>query len=329
MSNQQYIRRLRVLLGTSDSEGIDVSDFRVKFSISQAITGKPKTADIRLYNVSRSTLAKIQQENALVEMYCGYGADTPLDKLGLLFKGTVFQLRYGRENGTDTFLQIIAMDGGAALANATINQTFAAGTPVSDLRGALIGTLQNVDNGALAVIDADKKLIRGVPQYGMTRNHLRQFAEDTGCSFFIENGKVVMIPSTSVLKTPAVVINRETGMIGMPQVTPQGIAVRCLLNPQIMLSGQIQLDNATIQDAQLDTAYAAAAKNFIGGSQQNVVMSNAQLAKGAQDTDGMYKVISASHVGDTRGNEWYTDIICVGVDASMPVQQVFGVPSKY
>jgi hypothetical protein len=35
--------------------------------------------------------------------------------------------------------------------------------------------------------------------------------------------------------------------------------------------------------------------------------------------DGFYRVIAAEHVGDTRRNDWYTELTCMAADVSSPV----------
>jgi hypothetical protein len=30
------------------------------------------------------------------------------------------------------------------------------------------------------------------------------------------------------------------------------------------------------------------------------------------DEDGLYRVAGVMHIGDTRGNEWYTEVVAVG-----------------
>jgi hypothetical protein len=34
--------------------------------------------------------------------------------------------------------------------------------------------------------------------------------------------------------------------------------------------------------------------------------------------DGFYRVMVAEHVGDTRGNDWYTELTCLAADISAP-----------
>ena len=104
-------------------------------------------------------------------------------------------------------------------------------------------------------------------------------------------------------------LNSETGLIGFPQQTTDGIAVRCLLNPGLRAMSRIKLDNASIQQHQVGLdPHSQATKALIP----------------AIDADGLYRILAINHVGDTRGHPWYSDLVCLSVDpnAYIPPSQL-------
>ena len=48
-----------------------------------------------------------------------------------------------------------------------------------------------------------------------------------------------MIPSGDIFPAEAVVLTAETGLVGAPEQTNDGIKVRCLLNPRLRIGGRI------------------------------------------------------------------------------------------
>ena len=71
----------------------------------------------------------------------------------------------------------------------------------------------------------------------------------------------------------------------------------------------VQLENSvTINRFRYDLNYLAGNSNY-NASQANKL--NGQ---------GLYYVMSANHSGDTRGNEWYTDLTCLAINASFNPQ---------
>ena len=114
-----------------------------------------------------------------------------------------------------------------------------------------------------------------------------------------------MIPLTAYMPGDVPVITAATGMIGLPEQTPNGIKVRVLLNPTIKIGQAIQLDNKSIQQMRYGLGVNQQQENFFN-----------ELASKLND-DGFYYVMVADHTGDTRGNDWYSDLTCLAIDATV------------
>ena len=93
----------------------------------------------------------------------------------------------------------------------------------------------------------------------------------------------------------------------MPEQTQNGIHMRLLLNPSIRIGQLVKLDNAS------------AINRYRYGLDIQSQASNALISTSIKtNADGLYYVMVADHTGDTRGNEWYTDLTCLAVDATIP-----------
>src|SRR5690348_5163435 len=57
---------------TNANEGLDLSEMRIQFRISQSDTETPNTAIIRVYNLSPETARKVQGEFQRVVLQAGY-----------------------------------------------------------------------------------------------------------------------------------------------------------------------------------------------------------------------------------------------------------------
>ena len=83
-NNRQWLRyfRLVVAVDKDNQQAIDLSEFRCKFRISQAVIGKPCTAEITVYNVSQETVNRlgigtnvIENQGMRVIIEAGYGGN--------------------------------------------------------------------------------------------------------------------------------------------------------------------------------------------------------------------------------------------------------------
>ena len=114
-------------------------------------------------------------------------------------------------------------------------------------------------------------------------------------------------------------LNANTGLIGMPQQTMgAGVNVRCLINPNIKLGGLIRLDQASVYRQALGNDQVGPVTGLLGESTTdgNIYVDGlpgSQLA--AINTDGDYIVGSIDYTGDTRGQAWYMDLLCLAKGA--------------
>jgi hypothetical protein len=234
---------------------------------------------------------------------------------GEIYSGEIRFTLTGRENPTDTYVVIQAVDGNNAWNNATINQTIAAGYTVQDLHKQ---TLQNLAPfGITQGVTPDMPptvFPRGRTMYGNTRDVLHNISAQCDATWQFVGGKVQMVPDDKYVQE-AIVLNSNTGLIGMPQQTMgAGVNVRCLINPNIRLNGLIQLDQASVYRTVLSTSDIQQAGGRITETNDNGNLSVSGIASSAPPasiaTDGVYIVQGISYTGDTRGQAWYMELMC-------------------
>lgn len=296
--SRQYKRFCSLIVSGGDGEGLDLSELRIEFKVRQWDIQTPNSADIRIWNLKPETSKRVEKEFTRVTLQAGYeGADA-----GIIFDGTIVQIRRGRANATDTFLDIMAADGDAAYNFAVVNASLAAGSKPEDRLKAITAAMEKyeVTQGATPEDGlGDAALPRGKVMFGMAQDHMRDLAASTLTTWSIQNGKVNVVKKDGYLPDEAVVLNSQTGLIGLPEQTQDGINARCLLNPKLKVSGRVQINNASIQRAAMSLQYTAI----------NYFPSVAE--------DGFYRIVVIDHEGDTRGDAWYSDIVCVAIDETV------------
>lgn len=317
-SDAQFGRRASLTVGTG-ADGLDLSELHFRFQISAADEESPNSAVIRVYNLSPDTMRKITAEFTRVVVQAGYENGA----FGVIFDGTVKQYRIGKENATDRYLDIMAAENDLEYNFGIAKTTLAAGSTAIDQitayakdMGLEIGDIDPTVAQSSGVL----KLGRGKVGWGMGRSQIRSVAESMGATWSIENGKVNVTSLQGYRRGEAVVITAKTGMIGIPEQTDDGIKVRTLLNPRYRLGGLVKIDNASINqilqaDLRADPSYTE--RNITPGqvvynSRRDAISYPANVS-----ADGNYRVYVIEYVGDTRGQEWYCDLICLAVDLTI------------
>jgi hypothetical protein len=222
---------------------------------------------------------------------------------GLIFDGTIKQVRKGRLNPTDTFVEISGADADMAHNFAVVNKTLAKQSKLTDRVQAVTDAMAKANSTKTGYLPPDLDslggiLPRGKVMFGMARDYSDDLAASSATSWSIQGNTYQMIPLTGYAPGDAIVLTSRTGMIGLPEQTDQGIKIRSLLLPTLKIGCQVQINNTSIQQAQIDLSYTAI----------NLLAFVA--------ADGFYRVFVAEHSGSTRDTDWYTDMTCLSIDSS-------------
>ncbi|WP_027188683.1 phage protein [Desulfovibrio cuneatus] len=303
-SGAQWLRACLLQVAGVDGKGLELGEMRITFSITKTDTETPNKANITVYNLAEGTSNRIQQEFGRVVLSAGYKGNCTT-----IFDGTISKVQRGRENGTDTFTAITAADGDKAYNWAVVNSTLAAGSTPAD-RVKLCAQYfaeKGVNTGYLPEFDPTS-LPRGKVFFASAKKVLRDEAVNTRCSWSVQDGALTMVPKTGYLPEEAVVLTHETGLVGAPTWTNEGLNVNCLLNPRLRVNGRIKLDNRSVQGAK--TEVKEGAKTEVKESAKRPPTISA---------DGLYRILKVTFVGDTRGNDWFAKLVCVALDGTSQV----------
>lgn len=310
MANQ-FGRKASLIVSTG-TQGLDLSQLRFKFQTRNADTQAPNTLYVRIYNLAPTTVQAIQKEFTTVTLQAGYESGN----YGIIFQGTIKQIATGRERNVDSYLDIWAADGDEFYNFAVISLSLAAGQTPEQVINAIqsapsvngVAPVQYASDaqGLIAGAGAGQAqaLSRGKVLFGMTRDYARDWADKYGYRWSLQNGQFVVVPITGYRPGEAVVLSSTTGLIGIPEITNEGVTARALLNPLIRIGCLVQIAQSDI--------------NQITQQQQGLQYSPA--VANATTAAGFYRVMLATFSGDTRANDWYVDIVCLAVDTTAPNQ---------
>jgi hypothetical protein len=318
--NGQFMRYAQLVVSSSNSARalvvssteLDASKYnngvsaqlRFRFEVRASDVDTPNTMVARAYNLSESTRNTIIKEYDTVTLTAGYENGNK----GNIFQGNIKRFGFGRERNVDSFLDIMAGDGDKAYNESVINQTFPAGATDAQSLSALAAAMAiPVDQMANGYLLTGGILPRGKTMFGMARVHMAELAKKNNCRWSIQNGVVTLIPESGYLPGEAIVINSSTGMIGTPESTDNGIMIRCQLNPFIKIGRAVKINNKDINQAVVKSQF---------GFPSYQSLYYPATVTGA----GLYRVLVAEHFGDTRGQDWYTDLTCLSIDFSSPAK---------
>lgn len=304
--NDQYLRRASLML-VDGEKALDLSEMHFRFKTSQQDEESPNNCMIRVYNLTEDTVKRIRGEYSRVVLQAGYQEAA----FGVIFDGTIRQYRQGKEpDNISTYLDILAADGDLAYNFSTISTTVYAGTTAGERVAAVVQSMapQGVTAGQLLIPSTGGVLPRGKVLFGMARAILRAETQTQGATWNINNGQVNVIPLDGYLPSEAVVLTDQSGLIGRVEQTEDGMRCTALLNPKLIVGGLVKIDNASINKTS-----AAAGQELPTGQLAYNRYAGVQLLA-SEAADGLYRIYVAEFVGDTRGEDWYTELVCLSID---------------
>lgn len=299
MSNIAYGRKYRILVAKIDNTALDVSNLRCTFRIEKVAYQVANYAEVNIYNLSAGTEAELIKEGDRVIVEAGYQGVITTDangniieatpkQYGVIFDGLVIQALRDKEDNVNYKLTLVCMDGDDFLANNIIKLSVGAGQSQRQLVETIVSKAETPTETARITPDlSTQNLPRGKVFFGTPKQYLGRISDDNNANFWVDDGKVYIAKVTDIPIGEALVLTPQTGLIGTPQQTQDGVEFKCLLNPLIKLASMIKIDNSMIRQIK-----------------QQVGQYPTML-----DADGQYQVIKLTTVGDTRGTEWYSEII--------------------
>ncbi|WP_314282996.1 phage protein [Haemophilus sputorum] len=251
------------------TETLKINNLRVSFDIDKTINDKPNPATIRVWNLNRSHLNQILSgEFTKLTLSAGY------QTLSQLYSGDITKARVQRSD-LDFVLTLECADGFKAYTQSRVATTLKSGSDDEQILKELHKTLPDIRLGTTNV-NNKRKLPRGKVMNGDTREMLSRLAKNNNADWSIQDGELVFLPRDKVLKAEAILISQETGMINAPEHTDDGLEVQCLLNPQLLVGGLIEV------------------KSIL------------------EHFNGQYKIVKLLHSGDAMGGDWLSKMTVVG-----------------
>ena len=317
MSGFLWLRKYRILVtNKNDRQALDVSDLHCTFEVHKQRSQGGSYAIVKIYNLAAETERLIINDGDRVIIEAGYegtmGSDQKNDRLrtpgfmgekdtgeekpeeatsgqyGVIFDGQVIYPVRERETNADYVLTLSCIDGNQPLnfdyiqmsVNKGINQRQIFDTVCNN--GSVRMAWDHVTDGL-----SGQQLPRGKVFFGRACDYIDDICRGNNALYFFDGDKVNLYKLTDVTDDDALVVDPFTGLIGVPQQTTHGLNFRVLLNPSIKLMTKIKISNSEIKE-------------------QTLTVGQKQLPL---DEDWIYQAIEVTHRGDTRGNDWYTDVV--------------------
>lgn len=234
---------------------------RVHFEIDRGVHAQPNKAIVQLWNPSLEHQRAIEQSHD-AQVVVEVGHQSTQRGLERIFSGTVFRGggRSGHDAqptvrsevaGLDVVTHVEARDGGREYQQSRASRSYAPGVaPSTVLRGLIadFGVGVGNVNEAAAVMDASGITFdEGIVVSGQATRQLTQLLRVFGLRWSVQSGLFQAMRGGRPLQLSAVLLSRDTGLIGNPEPRTRGRAkATAILTSDIWPGRAVSIDHPRI-----------------------------------------------------------------------------------
>jgi len=257
------------------------TDLRVSFEIKRTLSKYPDPATVTIYNLSAETRASFQRGDE-VRLVAGY-----TEASSLIYSGQLQDQIVARD-GADWATTITVRDGDSAW-RTQVNRSFSTSAPLS------IAVQRIAADMGLAILPTSRPLLEGYAvragsiHVGPGQDALSKLLSPWSLRWCIQDGVLVILPLDGATNQTAVLLSPTTGLIGSPEpMTDQAKKPFKKNQPNDKTGKRLRLTSLLQPDL---------------NPGRPVVLQSTQY-------NGTYRVDSAVHRGDSRGQDWYSVVEC-------------------
>ncbi|WP_432443036.1 phage protein [Martelella lutilitoris] len=242
---------------------------RIEFSINKGISSKQNSADIRLYNLTESHRNAMGKEFDSITLEAGYIPPGDDGNVGVIFKGAVRDVEHEKTQDGNIITTISCGDGDKAIRKATISKSYPKGTPVKTVVKDIYAEMEKkgMARGEWKFPDNMKETFdRPYAMCGMCSRELDVIGKGHKFYWSSQNETLEIIPGDGTVGG-IVLLTPDTGMIGTPSITDNGVRVSCLLNPEIRPNRRVQIKSDTLEMNASNGIYRVSEVSFTGNNQ--------------------------------------------------------------
>jgi hypothetical protein len=238
----------------------------ISFTVNRNINGSPNDGQITIKNLSDEVRNLLLKDRMDTKSYrkCVLSTGYKGKPLNVILTGDIFYC-YTARNGVDIDTKIHVIDGQNVMRNGCVQQCFAKETSRELVVEAYVKEAEKygVLRGQIDAIGS------AIPNALSNDNYFKDFKID-GYHVFIDNNKLNIIKKNSSLKTEALLVDNERGLLVIPARYDSFIEVKMVMESSVALCQPVKVKAET--DAYFNGDYVvqeikhSGVISFMGGS---------------------------------------------------------------
>jgi hypothetical protein len=268
---------------------ITIENAKIQFEIVKSKNAKENTAKLEIYNLAPNTRKLITEQEALVRIFAGYAKNKGLIEIG---QGDISKIKHNRDK-TEVVTEVYMAEGLRKIRDNPLSISFSSKSKLK--LGNVLDNLRTKSNNQfvfrLIDVDESKTIDNGYSDLGSLDQILNNLGIQFGFEWSVQNGIITIKGTKKSLSSEIMLLTPKNGLILHPESVKQ-------------VSRRLEKSSITKQDRKINSVQALL---------QPHLQVNDIIAIESQDLNGKYEIQKITHKGDTRGNDWYSDMEVIAI----------------
>lgn len=281
-----FIRQYELIITASNGKRVTIKQQHIEFEVSKDTSSGLNTLDLRIYNLSKETIAVFDNVDAVIELRVGY-KNKPLIAC---FVGNKTQHRTTRQSDATVLTHILASEGAESVKEGRCNITLPPNSTVADVIRA-IGSEMGFGNFNLSGPTLNTTLPRGYSASGVCRTLLDQVCGNHNLAWYFGAGSLTVHP----LKGHN---GRKTTVVYAHQI-----------------KNTVEKNSKEVNDLKEDLEIPKKiGVNFTVLLWPVLEVGSLVELKDTFNSDGVYVIDKIYHRGEYEGSAWDTEVRCTAFE---------------
>ena len=299
-----FDRVASLVIGKEGGKGKELAGLRFSFSIQKGATKSPNQCTVKIWNAAPETRALIEVIGNVLILKAGYSEDIGATTI---FSGNVTRTLTVRE-GPDWITELELQDGFMEFRDAKVSLAFGKGATVSQVLSAISKEF-GLPVRPLPADVAKNTYPSGFAFVGRVRDAMDKACENGGLEWSIQNREIQIIKKGGVFKQKAYLLTPDTGLIGSPMQESKTMTEKAAAKEGITAS-QPGVRKTTKRDKDGEVQEVLQVLGYkVKTLLQPLIEPGGYVQVKSKGIDGeFFRIEELTHVGDTHGNEWHSEL---------------------
>lgn len=299
-----FDRVASLVIGKEGKLGRELAGLRFAFSIEKQSTKAPNKCTLKVWNLAPETRGLVEAIGNVLILKAGYVQDTGAQTI---FQGDVIRALTVRE-GPDWVTELEMQDGHKEFRDTKASVSYGRGATALQVLGDLSKRF-GLPVRELPADVAAKQYPNGFSFVGRLRDAMEKACDYLKLEWSIQNREIQIIKKGGVFQKRAILLSSDTGMVESPMLESKTMTEKAAAKDGITASQPgVRATTQRNDDGEIERVLQVNGYKVKSLLQPGLEPGGYVQIKSKSIDGQFFRIEELTHVGDTFGSEWHTNI---------------------